>query len=416
MKLSIQIGWFSVIALLFSACTNTPDSPKLAVDPTLPKVEEIKTISDINSIAFEWQVVDDSRVAGYVLYRDDNRDGKIKKLSREVDSRYSNHYVDEGLEAGHEYVYYLATRDTNGRISSKSAPVKTKTLPFQSVPFVQAISNYPQQVKVIWRPHDNPKVNGYIVERSDISSPDWGEVGKTDSRLFVEFIDQNLKNNYTYRYRIRATTFDGVTSLPSEVSTARTKALPGIIGSSSASTDLPRRIEVRWQNPSQKEVAHYNVYRASYESGPYRLQTKLNRTKYIDAIDEDGAFYYYKITATDSDGLESPMPESPIAGRTLPKPAPPFLTSATIESGQVVLKWEQGDNRAEHYIVTKKSGRFLNAKVTKFKIRRGMEFKDDKVAAGETYRYSIAAVDSYGIISPDTEEIELFLPEAPKTN
>lgn len=65
-----QILGLISLAWIFSACSGAVSSLD-GVDRNIPQVKNIKTISDVSSIAFEWDVLNDPSIRGYALYRDD---------------------------------------------------------------------------------------------------------------------------------------------------------------------------------------------------------------------------------------------------------------------------------------------------------------------------------------------------------
>jgi len=40
-----------------------------------------------------------------------------------------------------------------------------------------------------------------------------------------------------------------------------------------------------------------------------------------------------------------------------------------------------------------------------------LKFVDSKISRGIKYKYSIQAIDKYGLVSEPTERVEIFLPE-----
>ena len=90
MRVLSQILLFTLL-IIFSGCSASKLKPK--IDKTLPVVTDIKTLSDVNSIAFEWTPVKDARVEGYFLYR--GSDGVSLKQVAKINDRFSSHFVDE---------------------------------------------------------------------------------------------------------------------------------------------------------------------------------------------------------------------------------------------------------------------------------------------------------------------------------
>ncbi len=401
-----------VLIFVFAGCESVqslsiPSQPQ--INPSLPQPQEIKAISDLTSIAFEWEPVLNPAVEGYIIYKGElNVDtGELGQLAK-IDSRYSSHFVDTGLKPGTDYAYQIATYNQEGQISNKTAFMKYRTTSIEPVSFVSAISNYPKQVKIIWRPHPNQKVNGYRIERNDASTIKWEKISQVNNRLLVEYIDTNLKDDHTYRYRVVATTYSGVDAPPSDTVEAKTKPLPATIESLSATNNLPKKITLNWNALQQKDIVHYKVYRSYFQVGPYFSIGTAEGNFFDDDVNDDGKVFFYKVTGVDKDELEGNKQEYGVMGMTLAKPNRPHFASARIEDGKAVLKWDAGDERAVEYVVYKKTKDWFSKPIRVTGIK-GNSFVDNDIIPGIEYSYSIAAIDRFGIESEPTDETQLLL-------
>jgi len=408
MKRSIPILLLTGLIAFFSGCSQqslfAPKVTKPRIDPSLPKVKQVRTLSDMTAIALEWTPIYEGEIDGYNIYRADG--GKEAILIKTVKDRYSSHYLDSGLEPGREYVYRI-TAYQDERESPPSDPVRAKTLPApEPVPFVTAVDHLPRKAKIIWRPHPNLRVDGYIIERGDTAEGSWKKVATLKGRLQAEYIDKGLKDNRVYFYRVIARTCDGVLSAPSAVVRASTKPRPSIVRGLKASKGLPRRIELEWQPNPEPDIDHYRVYRSIFEIGPYLSIARTKKTHYTDPINEDGVKRYYKVTAVDKDGLESFKQDSPAVGETLPKPKPPIITQKRFDGRTVYLEWFSPDNRAVSYIVKKREilG-LLKYNEYEYKNITTTHFTDTDLKPDAKYVYRVYAVDRYGLVSKPSEEI-----------
>ena len=397
--------------MMLSGCGLQPQPSKPKIDLSLPTITKIRTLSDIKAIALEWSPVYDERVQGYYLYR--GKGSKLKRIAK-IEDRYSSHYLDTDLMPDTIYEYRLSTYDKMGKESKASPVAKAKTLPIpESVSFLEAIDHLPREVKLIWRPHPFQRVEWYIIERSEPANEKWQQRATLKGRLNAEYIDKDLKDNHIYYYRVRVKTCDGILSKPSKTVKANTKPRPSIVRGLTATKNLPKKIIVRWQPNPEPDIDHYNVYKSIFEIGPYIVAAKTKRTEYVDLIDEDGAKRYYKVTAVDSDGLESFKQDVPVVGQTLPKPLPPVIDEQRFENGTLYLRWESPDGRAVKYIVKKieKEG-FLKENVYTFTNIRSTTFTDAGLKPGVKYIYTVIAVDKYGIESKPSKEIVIKVPKS----
>ena len=410
MKKFYQIILLSFLILFVSGCAKRPGvAQKPKIDPSLPKVEQIRVIADITSVAFEWDPVYNERVEGYYLYRGSSY-SKLKRVAV-IEDRFSTHYVDKDLKPNTLYFYRMSTYDKEGRESVPSDVVRVKTLPLiESVSFIEAISHLPRRVKIIWRPHPNSRVKEYIIERSEQDDPKWKEIAVVKNRLQAEYIDKDLKDNHIYFYRIRVRTFDGIVSSPSKVVKAFTKPRPKMVKGLKATKDLPKKIIISWEPNPEKDIDHYNVYRSPFSYGFVIVHAKVKGTKYVDLIGEDGVKKFYKVTAVDKDGLESFKQDVPVMGSTLPKPQPPIIVSTNINDQAVVIKWKASDDRAVKYMVIKEEKQgILDKKVYKYKNILTTSFVDRSIVPGVKYEYRVYAIDKYQIISKPSEPVEVII-------
>lgn len=408
------------LTLLISGCSikdlNSPTQPK--IDATLETVDSnsIRTIADIDGIAFEWQKVDDTRVIGYNFYRANLNDENVKlKHIKLVDNRYSTHFVDTDLEPNSSYTYSITSADTNDYESNPTNSFEVRTLPRPvAVPFIQAISNLPRQIKVLWRPHPKESIKYYKLERSRPEDSEWRKIKTIKGRLQAEFIDTDLKNNIIYLYRITAYTFNDIASEPSQTVQAQTKPLPKGIGNLTATQNLPKKITLSWATSEQQDIVKHNIYRSSSITGSFSLLKTQNKDvlTFEDLVEKDGKVYFYKVTTIDTDGLESSINVNAKMGRTLPQLNKPVLTLAMIQGEKAILNWQSGDNRAKSFTIYKKAKlSFFSSKSTKFTNITELRFEDTNIQRGVEYEYTIESVDEYGITSNKSASTTLILPK-----
>lgn len=413
----------TALVLLLSGCSinnlNTPIKPK--IDDTIPVVDNnsIKVISDITSIGFEWQKVDDPRVVGYNFYRANmHKDGRRLKLIESLDNRYATHFVDTNLDPNTKYVYQISSKARNGMESKTTkalvASTSARALP---VSFVQGINDLPNRIKIVWRPHPDLRIEYYKVQKLDLKNTKWVTLKTIKGRLNAEYIDSNLGNNETFKYRVIAYTFEDIATQPSKVVTAKTKPLPIGVQNLQVTTNQPKKIVLRWEPSPTEDVIKYVIYRSPFKSigfTKYKEFTK-NTLDYTDHIDDDGKTYYYKVYSIDKDFLRSSDKIDAKMGMTLTKPSKPIMTLAQIQGSKAILNWTPGDKRAVSYNVykTTQTG-FWESKTEKFTDIKGLRFEDNNIINGIQYKYSIQANDTYGLISDKTDEAELILPKIQK--
>jgi len=421
MKRLIQFTLLLLSIILISGCSknsvNLPSS-KPIIDESLPIVDasSIRTIPDMGLIALEWKTFINPKVYGYHIYRSDIlKNGEQLTRIATLKSKYTSHYLDTSLQPDKQYLYAIATM---GKDNTESQPSKTITAAtkqrFQSVSFITAISNLPRQIKLLWRPHTNPRVSHYRIERSNASTSKWKRIKTVKQRLQVEYIDTEIGDNVKYSYRIKAVTFDRIVSLPSQIVEATTKPLPEGIFTLKATYNIPSKIELSWQASNKNDLKYYNIYRANKSNGSYKFlaKQKLTNTSYEDVINENGAVKFYKITVVDEDGLESSKRVTPVMGKTLEVPRKPSITLAQIKDKEAIINWVAGDARTKSYNIYKTTiDGFFSRKTKVTKNITTTRYSDKDIKRGLSYKYSIEGVDKYGLVSKKTTQIPLSIPE-----
>lgn len=390
------------LMLVFNACSSVFSGKQLQVSQHLPKVENVQTISDMTSIAFEWESKYDESIKGFYVYRGTEAEPEMKHIAT-IKDKYQTHFVDSDLKPNTRYFYSIKTYNDAGYISASGKTIEAKTSErIAAMPFVESIEGLPKRVKLIWRPHPDVRVSSYVVERAG-EDKKFKVLAEVKNRLSAEYIDDNLKADQNFQYRVLAKTFDGVYSQPSRVMSATTKALPRAVEYVSATTNVARKIIISWDSVEVKDFAHYRVYSSISKFLPFTLLAKVQNNSYEDVINDAGESRYYKITAVDKDGLESPMPKSAVLGKTLEAPKAPKISAANLGANSVELVWQSNDSRGVKYIVKRYGG----SGDMVFREIKEQKFTDTSIVRGQKYSYEVIAVDSNDIESKPSGRVSV---------
>ncbi len=208
----------AIASILCSGCGGLTGFLLYDTDPTLTPPQEIEAFAQSNQVAFEWKKIEDSRVVGINIYRGTPQerfrsDQGFKRIGS-IPNRYGTHFVDSKLTPEHAYLYTFTTFSLT-RESKPSSIVRIKTTPaVAGVSFIEAYREGAAVVKLLWRPHTDGAVAGYIVQRKQGTGA-WKYLGQVEGRLMVEYIDRGVKPSYHYSYRVIAKRYDGTTTQPS---------------------------------------------------------------------------------------------------------------------------------------------------------------------------------------------------------
>lgn len=396
----------SLSILMITGCASSSKNITSDIDESLPKVTNIRVLSDMTNIGLEWSLALDERVVGYQIYRA-NHEGRFL-LIKKIEDKYISHFVDTNLNPNTSYSYTMATisMDKKHSNTTEKITVKTKDL-MESVPFAKAIMGLPEMIKVIWRPHPNPNVCSYIIQRNDLSKNEWKDIAEVKGRLNAEYLDKSLEDNKIYRYQIKVKTCDGVISKPSDIIQAQTKALPPSVVNVKASVNLPKKIRISWDDIGYSDLDYYQVYRANSILPIYSVIAKTKQNFYEDLVNENGASYKYKITAVDKDALESVMPNDYANGMSLARPMTPIISEFSQDEFGLRISWYSQDKRAIKYAIL----RTIDSNEEKIPNITQNYFIQNSLNKGMKYSFQIIAIDEFGIESKPTKEVSVKIPE-----
>lgn len=206
-----------LVSITFNGCGGVKGLMTYRTDATLQGIGQVHVLASMNSVGFEWEKINNRKIHGLNVYRGNAAADKqsFKRIGT-VGNRYATHFVDTHVKANTAYSYTFTTFSL-GQESRRSKILYVKTLPaFSAVSFVKAYKVAPSVVKLLWKPHSNPSVNTYIVERS-VAGGEWKFVSQVEGRLMAEYIDTFVRTGGQYRYRIIAQSYDKIQAKPSHV-------------------------------------------------------------------------------------------------------------------------------------------------------------------------------------------------------
>jgi fibronectin type 3 domain-containing protein len=397
---------------------QTPSSePK--IDENLPvlDVQTIKILPDIQTVSIEWVGTDKANIGGYHIYRKDlEKEGSKYARVGTVNDKYTKHFIDTDLKPKTQYAYCISVIGENGFESNPSDARAVRTYPvFDSVPFINATSNLPRKVRIEWRPHELLSIKEYLLERSTPTESEWKKIAPIKNRLSAEFIDENLKDAQAYNYRLKAISFDGIESNPSEIAMATTKALPIAPTNLEATKEKPKKIIVTWKGSPQADTVAYNIYVSNEaDRGFKKIHTASKEDNTFEHnLEENDKTNFYKVTTVDKDNLETEIKLlAPVMGKTLASPLQPTMTLGQITPTGVILNWIKGDDRAVTYNIYKRTKEsFFQYSEKEIKDVKALRFEDPDVVRGVEYSYEVEAVDQFGLVSKRTKPAALSMPK-----
>ena len=296
--------------------TETSPSPVASAvtrgKPPMP--EEFKALGGlVKRVDLSWKASTAEEVEGYKLYWAKDKEGQLLLL-KTLPGRQTDRYADNSrgydkLEDGTAYRYRL-TSYNRVEVESEAAPAvtaRTKPRP-EKVSGLQGESAKARAVPLRWSPNPEKDIALYHLFRSGES----GDFERISKPRETAYLDQGLKDNALYRYRLQAEDKDGLIGDFSETISVRTKARPAIPEGATGGI-AEGKAALTWKEAAEPGVAHYTVYEKK-RFGMDKIAT-VRESRFGEAAPAKGKVKIYLITVTDRDGLESdPAPEITITG------------------------------------------------------------------------------------------------------
>ena len=330
----------TLILALAVSCGRKTDP----LTPASPRPETVKGIKAVvrDTVAFlSWRVptknvegkdMNPAEILGFRIYRAEIGDGRKKPRYKEIaDISMANpapaevragtvYWSDKNLRYGEVYSYRIRATSARGGISQQSEEVSVAPLLSLAAPMNFTAAGGDTRNLLSWdlvtTRSDGSQYGGFVgyniyrgTERGRYEDT---PLNKEPLRT-TSYKDSSVMNNKTYFYIVRSV--DSPTppwkeSLDSE----ETSATPRDMTPPDRPTGLTvvpgvGRIFLTWNENKERDLAGYRVYRSVRSGRDYeRLTDKLiNRTTFSDLRVKPGVVYYYRVTAVDQSGNESPM-------------------------------------------------------------------------------------------------------------
>ena len=421
------------IALLLPACGShldagrvlqrlrPPDGPVLPKlgppgSAELPSPRGIRATSgELRAIPLQWDPLLTGNVGGYAVERSSAREGPFAGVAA-LAGRSTTAYLDTGpsswpgsspgrkqLEDGERLYYRVRAFDTEGGLSSSvSAVVEATTAPAPDPPeALRAFSHQPRKVPLSWQAATDPRVAGYVIERSPTSRGPFEQLAEVEGRHQTVFLDQGLGDLRVFHYRVSAVNSAGGRGAPSSPVRAVTKPDPLPPLDLTVSGQRLGANLLAWKPNVEQDLAGYRLSRRRADARAPEPVATLPRdaTRVLDdgvGADESVA---YELIAVDSDGLES-------AASQLAVESVGYELSATALADGILLEWNprirEGWSGGRVYL--------QGLRVTELGFSTDGSFVHPGTESGRRYRYVVVLEAPDGTPAPKSSPVEIELP------
>lgn len=222
-------------------------------------------------------------------------------------------------------VYWLRTKAASAAPSAPAGPLVLKLVPPPPAPIGLEAEATTEGIALHWQTSSGPlpPTARFVIYRQPVTpSARWEALAETDA---TSFTDATVLPGSDYRYRVRvresgpAGTVESDDSNTAVVSFARRPPPPPVSGLVAAVVfplGGPAEVDLSWLPVSSMHVIGYHVYRSQDAA---RLGQRLTSrpqvtTTFADSAVATGQQYFYRVTAVDDQGQESP-PCAPVPAK-----------------------------------------------------------------------------------------------------
>ncbi|MGV6807388.1 MAG: hypothetical protein ACWA5K_05750, partial [bacterium] len=324
--------------------------------PDAPEIVSGRLVGDRTFI--EWQPNGEDDLLGYRVYRSTRPlDGYERVWPGAGSARMAENFVDQKVEEGTSYWYYVTAVDQSDNESSPSAVIeilRPDTTPPSAPEGLQAAAEE-GGIRLTWRANKEPDLEGYLLQRTTrVEQASEGERAREKvsgiffavnaaplkETVYLDAVDETSQARYAYQ--LVAIDRAGNESKPSvTVIASMPDKVPPDSPTLRSVTQEQGDVILSWLAPIDRDLAGYRVYRMSSEGNFARIAEVPGATalEYRDQPSEINRNYSYRVTALDEVPNESdPSGTLTIRYLDLEGPKPPVLEGEASES-EIKLTW-----------------------------------------------------------------------------
>ncbi len=349
-------------------------------------------------------------ITAYNIYKGESKDNII--FYCEVNS---TEYLDEAIEKGVKYYYYVtAVNEVGESEPSSTENIKVTTRP--SSPDNLQVEEGDSNISLTWeQPNDDGGL--FISQYNLYRGTSQDNISLYLSVNSTEYADFNIQKGVSYHYYVTAVNDVGESD-PTGIVSSKVTTKPSSPNNLNVDED-GSSIYLTWDRPSDDgglEIS-YNIYRGTSEDN-MGFYSEVGSTGFTDSDIQKGTVYYYYITATNDEG-ESGASDT-VNIEVITEPSSPEKFEVTEDQIYASLDWTQpsddGGRAITHYNVYR--GKDKDTKSLLVKIDgNNTDYLDDSIEKGVTYHYHVTAVNDIGESDPSsTQSIKIITKPSSPSN
>lgn len=177
---------------------------------------DLKAEGEKDEIKLTWSENKEPYLLGYKVYRSHEEGGDYKEIAKLRETTY----LDQHLERGTTYYYYITAQSESEDESSPTGIVSAATSPLApDTPTGLKAEAEEKQIKLSWDANKESYLELYIVYRQEADTGEYKKIAETKE---ISFLDTNLKSDTTYYYKVSAQAKEGEESEKSSAVQATT--------------------------------------------------------------------------------------------------------------------------------------------------------------------------------------------------
>jgi fibronectin type 3 domain-containing protein len=419
-----RLYYYSVVSVDMAG-NESPKRPLLSFSPKDDKPpiipQKVAAKSAVNGIAVTWEIIPESDLAGFIIYRSMIPDSLFTRLNEALCPPDSGYWLDKSALPNTQYYYQIAAVDYSGNLSEKSA---TSFTLFENrrpplIPNPISAEGTPEGIMIKWRPNAESDLRGYYVFRADRISDTAVQVSPLISKdtTFYHDKDSRLSSKGSYRYMITAVNYTGVSSgFSFPVIAAPAKVfLPEPPLSFYGYQDVIGN-RLFWTPTSDNFTAGYLIYRAiESDSLTWAKLTTVplpkNANNYTDSSAAISVTYLYKIKSVDGNGNEGNPSHSISLSKFAPPALPPSNIIVTKINGGLAITWDTTmEPRVKGYHVYRRVGKGRTLRLNNEIIQKSTgEYRDLNVSQDLRYFYSVSSIGEDGREGSRSNEVDYLV-------
>lgn len=371
------------------------------IPPAAPTLLVAADIS-ISKIRLEWEDNADNEDAYTVEWSPTGTAGSFTAITTTLPPN-TNTYTHEGLVSNTSYHYRV--KATNEMGSSAYSAIITATtakdLPIWPPRDLTIITEETtaNSITLTWKDNSDNE-SGFILERSFQASSGFVIVAEIPANT-TTYTDEELVDNETYFYRIKAINKDGESDTYSNIAVETTKLKTGPLAPPTDFKAVPVstfQINLSWTDNANNETS-YIIERATEATGTFTQIISLprNTTSFENIGLEANTTYFYKVIVVKGDETAtSELTSATTFENPEPPTAPSSLSAVAVSTVQVNLSWTDNSNSETNFKIersTSATGPFefvaaVGANVT--------TYQNFGLIANTTYYYRVQAISGDG--------------------